>query len=87
MNKKGRKLLEKAKNSSAGWRRDDIINLYEHFGFEIKTGGYDINAIHPVYKDLRASISKSSGELANGYIRHAVKMIEKLLEYQGEKNE
>lgn len=80
-------MLERAKNSSAGWRREELVNLYKLFGFEIRTGGYDLNAIHPVYKDLRGSISNSSGELANGYVRHAVKMIERLFEYQGEENE
>ncbi|HEY59901.1 MAG TPA: hypothetical protein G4N92_04335 [Anaerolineae bacterium] len=87
MNSKGRKLLERAKNSPAGWRSNGLIKLYEQFGFEIRQGKNDINDIHPTYKNLRASISKSSGELSPAYTRHAVKMIEKLIEYKGEKNE
>lgn len=82
MSNKARKLLERAKSTTAGWRTNDLVKLYESFGFEFREGR-DIVAIHPEYKELRASISRSSGELANGYVRHAVKTIERLLELQG----
>ena len=72
MNNKSRKLLEKAKSTTAGWRTEDLVKLYESFGFEFREGR-DLVAVHPVYKELRASISRSSGELANGYVRQAVK--------------
>ena len=81
MSSKGRKLLERARNSPAGWRSSELVKLYEQFGFEIRQGKNDINAVHPTYRNLRASISKSSGELSPAYARHAVEMIEKLIGY------
>lgn len=83
MSNKSRKLLERARSTTAGWRTDDLVKLYESFGFECREGR-DIVAVHPDFKELRASISRSSGELANGYVRHAVKTIVRLLELQGE---
>ncbi len=83
MSNKSRKLLERARSTTAGWRTNDLVKLYESFGFEFREGR-DIVAVHPEFKELRASISRSSGELANGYVRHAVKTIERLLELQGE---
>lgn len=82
MSNKGSKLLERARSTTAGWRTNDLVELYASFGFEFREGG-DIIAVHPEFKELRASISRSSGELANGYVRHAVKTIERLLELQG----
>jgi|GEM_PF-2600531 len=82
MNNKARKLLDRAMNSTAGWRTNDLVELYKCFGFEFREGR-DIVATHPEYKELRASISRSSGGLANGYVRHAVKTIKRLLELQG----
>jgi hypothetical protein len=83
MSNKGRKLLERARSTTAGWRTNDLLDLYESYGFEFREGRGHIIASHPEYKELRATISRSSGELANGYARHAVKTIEKLLELQG----
>lgn len=83
MSNKARKLLERARNTTAGWQTSDLVKLYKSFGFEFREGR-DIVAVHPEFKELRASISRSSSNLANGYIRHAVKTIERLLELQGE---
>jgi len=87
MSNKARKLLERAQSTTAGWSSSDLVQLYKSHGFEIREGKGHIIATHPDFKELRATISRSSGELANGYIRTAVKLIEKLFELQGGRDE
>jgi hypothetical protein len=84
MSNKGRKLLERARSTTAGWTTNNLLDLYKSFGFILREGRGHIIATHPKYNKLRATISRSSGELANGYVRHAVKTIERLLELKGE---
>lgn len=74
------KLLQKAKNSPHGWTRVDIDKLYKSFGFIIKSGNNHDIVKHPdLPNNIKATLTRSSGELHPDYVRHAVKLIETLL--------
>jgi predicted RNA binding protein YcfA (HicA-like mRNA interferase family) len=77
------KLLEKMKNSKAGWSADDLHTLYVGFGFEFREGGKHVIYIHPKYTELRATVARH-GSLAIGYIQHAISLIEKLKDLEKE---
>lgn len=77
--KQGQKLLERAKSSPYGWRREDLDSLYKSYGFVIRGGRKHDIVKHPVHVDLRATLTRSSSDLHSDYIRHAVKMINELL--------
>lgn len=87
MGAKKSNLLQRGKYSPTGWKRRELDKLYKGFGFIIKHGRKHDIAIHPEYPQLRGTLTRSSGELHRDYISHAVKMIEKLLEIEGEENE
>lgn len=82
--KKGLLLFQRAKTSPYGWRRDELDKLYKHYGFIIEIGSKHDIVKHPNYPDLRATLTRGSGELHHDYVRHAVDMIEKLLERKGD---
>jgi hypothetical protein len=84
---KSSRLLQKARDSKAGWVRSDIDKLYKAFGFIILSGNKHDIVKHEANPSLRATLTRSSGELHKDYIRHAVKMIEELLELEGERDE
>lgn len=71
------KLLEKMRNSKAGWNADDLHSLYVGFGFEFRQGGKHTIYIHPEFQELRATVARHS-TLAIGYIQYAINLIEKL---------
>lgn len=81
MPSKAAKLLQKMRQSSAGWAAQDLIALYEGFGFEVKHGGSHDTVKHPEFPqvaELRDTIPRGASELAKGYIRDAIKRIELL---------
>lgn len=80
---KTEKLLEKMRNSKAGWSADDLHTLYIGFGFDFREGGKHIIYIHPEYPELRATVARHS-TLAIGYIQHAINLIDKLKKLKGE---
>lgn len=78
---KGKKLLEKAKNSPANWSVNELEQLYIAYGFEIVRKSKHAFAVHSVFKELRGTIPNHKSFSAD-YVRNAVKLIEKLEERQ-----
>ncbi len=74
---KADKLLEKMRNSKAGWSADDLHTLYVGFGFDFREGGKHIIYIHPDFPELRATVARHR-TIAVGYIQHAISLIDKL---------
>lgn len=74
---KADKLLEKMRNSKAGWSADDLHALYVGFGFNFREGGKHIIYIHPEFPELRATVARHKS-IAVGYIQHAISLIDKL---------
>jgi hypothetical protein len=77
------KLLEKMRNSKAGWSADDLHSLYVSFGFDFREGGKHRIYIHPEFPELRATVARH-GSLAVGYIQHAISLVDKLKKLKGE---
>lgn len=82
MPRKASKLLQKMRNSSAGWKRADIIALYEGYGFVISTGSnrgakHDKIA-HPEFPQLVTFLPRHT-ELARAYVREAVRLVSQLI--------
>ena len=77
-------IFEGMKRIKNGWGEDDFHTLYTGYGFTCREGKHRIY-IHPIYKDLRATVGRLK-ELATGYAQHAVKTIQKLLEYKKGEN-
>lgn len=79
-------LLQRMKQSKYGWKYNDIIRLYEGFGFESREGGSHRIFFHPVHRQLKATIARHRS-LAVGYVQTAISLIEtlKTLESKQEK--
>jgi len=77
------KLLEKMRNSKAGWGAADLHTLYIGFGFEFREGGKHTMYIHRKFPELRATVARHS-TLAIGYIQHAISLMEKLKDLEKE---
>lgn len=73
------RLLERMRRSHQGWRASDLDHLYRSFGFEVTERAKHRIYVHPTHRDLHATVSRSSGALAEGYAREAVKLIDRLL--------
>lgn len=54
------RLLERMRRSKAGWTHNDLHCLYVGFGFEFRDGRRHRLYVHPLYADLRATVSRSS---------------------------
>lgn len=74
---KADKLLEKMRNSKAGWNANDLHVLYVGFGFDFREGGKHTIYMHPEFPELRATVARHS-TLAVGYIQYAINLIDKL---------
>jgi hypothetical protein len=75
------KLLERAKQSQSGWKRQELDRLYEGFGFIIRHGrNHDIIS-HPEHPDLREIVPRHR-KVKPPYVRAAVKRISELLSRQ-----
>jgi len=66
------------RNSYTGWKTNDLLSLYEGFGFIIKHGGSHEVVKHPDFPRFRETISRTSHELSPGYIRDAIANLERL---------
>ena len=86
MTSKAYKLLEKMRRSKSGWKRHDLDQLYEGFGFIIIHGSNHDIVKHPNFPLLRTTLPRQN-YLAIGYIEQAIKLIDKLLELEGNQNE
>lgn len=80
----GEKLLQRARQSRANWTYGQLIELYTSFGFKIKntkrSGSHRV-IFHPDYPrdlELMTTVSQHSGEISKGYIKDAVKLIDRL---------
>lgn len=74
---KANKLYARLLASKKGWKLKDLESLYLSFGFEKIEGGKHILFIHPIHKELRATVTRH-GDLAIGYLQHAQKIIDEL---------
>lgn len=86
MTSKAQKLLERMKQSKAGWKRNDLDKLYTGFGFIISHGGSHDIVKHPDFPQLRATLPRHN-YLAIGYVEFAIKLVDMLLEMQKEKDD
>ena len=82
----GEKLLAKARQSIAGWRRAELDRLYGAFGFIIRAGSKHDIVKHPDFPELRSTVTRSS-DLAKGYVQEAIKLIEKLQTLKAQRGE
>jgi hypothetical protein len=83
--KKQNKLLQKAKDAPRGWSRIELIELYRAFGFEIVAGAKHDLAKHPSLPNgIKATITRSTGEIHPDYVRTAVELIEMVQEKEAE---
>lgn len=89
MPSKAEKLLKKARQTTAGWMPNDLLTLYEGFGFKIReAGGSHKYVSHPKYPGLTATVPVHAKELGKKYISNAVKNIDTAIELEGgDKNE
>jgi hypothetical protein len=71
-------LLDRARRSKRGWRYQELESLYFGFGFAKKEGKAHTLFFHPAYPRLRATVTRSSGELPVGYVATAVRLIDAL---------
>lgn len=82
------KLLERARNSKAGWSSKDLLELYKGFGFSIREGrGSHVVISHPDYPEnklLRTVVPVQKNELPKAYVSTAVKAIEALMALTGD---
>lgn len=85
MTSKAIKLLERMKKSHSGWKRSDLDNLYTGFGFVIRHGSNHDIVSHPDYPQLRDTLQRH-GKVPKYNIRKAIKLIDKLLEFQDTDN-
>jgi predicted RNA binding protein YcfA (HicA-like mRNA interferase family) len=88
MSRKAEKLLQKARQTKAGWSSDDLIKLYKGFGFEIRQAqGSHVVISHPKYEGLTALIAVHAKELSKAYVVKAVKNIDHALELEAAEQE
>lgn len=79
MTSKAKKLLERMRNSSANWKRNDIVSLLEGYGFEIRRGGNHDVFTHPETSRLRFVLPRHR-KLKKNYVRDAVKIVDIVIE-------
>lgn len=80
------KLLERMRQTKAGWGYADLDSLYRGFGFEVREKGKHAMYIHPNFPELRATVARH-GSLPIGYISHGVKLMDKLKRLEASKAE
>ena len=85
MTQKGIKLLERMRQSRAGWKRQDLEQLYIAFGFLISHGARHDIVKHPDYPNLRTTLPRHN-EIAKIYVEIAVRLVDKLLALQKEQS-
>lgn len=78
MGRKQSRLLERARVSPGGWNRNEIDRLYKAFGFIIWSASNHDIAEHPVHKHLKATLTRSSGDIHRDYVTKAVELIDEL---------
>ena len=74
---RGNELLERMRRTKTGWKFSDLDALYLSFGFEKHEGGKHTMYIHPIFPELRATVTRHRN-LAIGYIQYGIKLIDSL---------
>ncbi len=77
------KLLQRMKQSKAGWGQDDLDRLYRGFGFQVKEGHSHRIYFHSKHLGLRATVARHR-KLPIGYIQTAIRLIDELSKLEGE---
>ena len=85
MPSRAEKLLERMRQSQSGWKQNNLISLYEGFGFEIRHGRSHDIITHPDYPELRETLPRHS-KIAKVYVKNAIKLIDQLAELQEAEN-
>lgn len=85
MASKAEKLLERMRQSKTGWKRADLDELYEGFGFIITHGKKHDIIKHPKFPQLRTTLPRHNF-LAKGYVEYAIKLIGRLLALRKEED-
>ncbi len=75
------KLLARMRASKAGWSQADLESLYLGFGFRYREGKRHRLYFHPKHPELFATVARQS-PLAKGYIIHAIRLIERLMQME-----
>jgi len=75
---RGEKLLDRMRTNPGGWTKDEIETVYNAHGFEKIEGGKHTKYKHPDLPGEFATVTRSSGQIATGYARRAIELIDKL---------
>jgi predicted RNA binding protein YcfA (HicA-like mRNA interferase family) len=87
MTPKAEKLLNRARQSKAGWMPHELLMLYEAFGFRIREASGSHKYIsHPKFSGLTAVVPVHAKELGKKYIADAVKNIEAAIALEKEES-
>jgi hypothetical protein len=78
------KILQRMRQTKAGWKPGDFAKLYSGFGFNGTEGKRHTKYRHPRYPDLWTMIPRSD-PLSKAYADDAVKMIDRLAEREAER--
>ena len=60
-----------------GFSSQEVGQVYRYLGFE-ETGSKHKMYVHPDYLELRATVTRASGSLPPAYVKHLVKLAERL---------
>ena len=75
---RGERLLSRMRASKNGWTCEDLRAVYLARDFEEDQGASHTLYIHRTHTQLRATVTRSSGIIATGYVQTAVKLIDEL---------
>lgn len=79
MGKKARKLLERMRQSKSGWGANDLLTLYEGFGFTIRQGRRHAVITHPERRHLRTVLPRHAKGLSEVYVSIAIAFVEEVV--------
>lgn len=77
----GEKLLSRMRESKAGWQFNDLDKLFRYYGFKVREGGKHCIYTNQKYPFLIATVTRNRS-LAIGYVQHAIKLIDQILELE-----
>lgn len=74
---KAKKRLAEMRRSKTGWKASDLNALYTAYGFE-RLGGIHDKYCHPALPGQFGTVTRSSGEIHELYVRRAIELIDAL---------
>jgi hypothetical protein len=83
---KAEKLLQRMRQTLAGWGQDHFDTLYRGYGFECEEGSNHHLYFHPEYPELMATVGRHN-KLHKGYASHAIETIDRLIELEKTKDD